>query len=63
MEQQVLAIAKKLWPELELEATSAPEQMGSVLDVLGVLYSAPLAVAWIGLQPRCHRPKSLSRHL
>ena len=41
----MLAIAKKLWPELELEATSAPERMGSVLDVLGVLYSAPLAVA------------------
>ncbi len=43
MEERLLAVAKRFWPELE--TTSGPERRNGVADVVGFLYSMPLALA------------------
>jgi serine phosphatase RsbU (regulator of sigma subunit) len=43
VEQQLLAIASKLWPELE--TMGRRERAGGMFEVFGFLYSAPLALA------------------
>jgi len=43
MEKRLIAIIRKLWPELE--AMSTFSRIGSGYDILGILYSAPLAFA------------------
>ena len=42
MEERLLAIAKKFWPELETMSGSEPR--GGVSNVVGFLYSAPLTL-------------------
>jgi serine phosphatase RsbU (regulator of sigma subunit) len=42
VEERLLAIAKKFWPELE--TMSGPERRDGVRNVVGFLYSAPLAL-------------------
>jgi hypothetical protein len=42
MEKRLLAIAKKFWPELE--AMSGQDRASGVFDVVGFLYSAPMAL-------------------
>jgi len=43
MEERLLPIAKRFWPELE--TMSGPRRAGAVGDVIGFLYSAPLVLA------------------
>jgi serine phosphatase RsbU (regulator of sigma subunit) len=45
MEGRLLAIAKRFWPELD--TMSGRERADAVAEVIGVLYSAPLALAAI----------------
>jgi serine phosphatase RsbU (regulator of sigma subunit) len=48
MEERLLAVARRFWPELE--KMGERERAGGVLDVVGFLYSAPLAlvgIAWL----------------
>jgi len=42
MEERLLAIAKRFWPELE--TMSGPERTNGVRNVVGFLYSAPMAL-------------------
>ena len=42
MEKRLLGLAKRLWPELETMA--GQDRTSGVFDVVGLLYTAPLAL-------------------